>query len=197
MPMSDFTLSLLKISCTGLIIYAFTGKIKARLLVLLFIGILLIDFIFSKLEANDRLFNDIFITDVPIDLRPNTQEEIAILSKMIERIECLTDQERTFYEKKVAMHRANAERTWNNAKNKCWYLPNIDKRTASQNAFASVMASFGGTTPMSKLVCSLLALLTTYGIDCISEWHYIEEQLQWCQYHCEMVEFYLTVLEKG
>ncbi|MGK5595676.1 MAG: hypothetical protein ACSNEK_10025 [Parachlamydiaceae bacterium] len=158
---------------------------------------MLIDFIFSKLEADDTLFNDVFISNVLIDVRPNPQEEISILSKMLSKIECLTAQERTYYEKKVAMHRSNAERTWNNAKNKCWYLPNIQKRKAAQNAFNAIMASFGGATPMSKLVLALLSLLTNYGLDCIEEWHYIEDQLNWCQYHCEMVEFYLTVLEKG
>lgn len=197
MPMPNISINLLKASCTALIIYSFTGKIKTWLIIAIFIGMILIDFIFSKLEANDTLFNDVFMSNVELDLQPNTAEEIAILSKLLSKIDCLTAQERTYYEKKVALHRSNAERTWNNAKNKCWYLPNIEKRKAAQNAFYTIMAYFGGATAMSSLVMSLITLLTTYGIDCIDEWYYIKEQLNWCKHHCEMVEFYEQVLTKA
>ncbi len=196
MIIHHLNLNVLMASCVGLIMYVVTGRIKVWVIVAIFLGLTLIDFIFSKVEASDNLFHDDFIVN-EMYLRPDSQEEIMVLSKLLEHIECLTPQQRTFYEKKLAQHRYDAERTWNNAKNKCWYLPNISKRKAAQNAFMSVMALFGGATPMSRLIVSLLTTLTNYGVDCVDEWYYIQEQLEWCQYHCEMVEFYLTVLERG
>lgn len=46
--MSNFTLNLLKTSFTGLILYFVTGRIKSWILIVLFIGLMLIDFIFSE-----------------------------------------------------------------------------------------------------------------------------------------------------
>lgn len=160
-------------------------KIKYWFYVLMFFSILLINLLFSQAHARE------------FDSLHDAKLEIHVLSEWIDSIHCLTADQRIFYEQKLKQHRFDAERTWNNAKNKCWYLPNKSNRDAAKNCFNAVMASFGGVTPMSKLVLSLISLLTSHGIDCIDEWYYIEEQLGWCQYHCEMVEFYLTVLEKG
>lgn len=178
------------------LLYLTGARVKIWFYIVLFFGLLTIDVLFSKLEATEFCL-DQFTEFQTHNFKPDSQSEIKMLSKLFPNIECLTVDEREFYQKKLNQHQYDAERTWNNAKNKCWYLPNISNRNSAKNAFAAVMASFGGSTPMSKLVCSLIGLLTSYGLDCIDEWYYIEEQLQWCQYHCEMVEFYNGVMAKG
>ncbi len=171
-------------------------KIRYGFYIFLFIVTLLVRFIFSSAEASVPDRDYFFKWDLSSPV-PNAKLEIDILSELLSPFAYLTPQQRTFYEKKLKQHQYDAERTWNNAKNKCWYLPNITKRKAAQNAFQATIAAMGGGTPMSMLVLALMSTLTSYGLDCIDEWYYIEEQLSWCQYHCEMVEFYLTVLEKG
>lgn len=171
-------------------------KIKYGFYIFLFLIILLGNYLFSSVEASE-LFPDNFIEwEMPNQI-PNAKLEITVLSELLSPIAYLSPTQRTFYEKKLKQHQFDAERTWNNAKNKCWYLPNKSKRSAARSAFNATIATFGAATPMSKLVCALISLLADHGLDCIDEWYYIEEQLQWCQYHCEMVEFYLTVLERG
>lgn len=64
MPLPNLMINLLKTSCTGLILYFYTGRIKAWILIVLFIGLMLIDFIFSELEANHTLFNDLYISQM-------------------------------------------------------------------------------------------------------------------------------------
>lgn len=93
--------------------------------------------------------------------------------------------------------KANAERTYKDAKDRCWWLPDIDDRKAARHCFEIAYSSLNPGTPQSKLVTMVLIGLGEYVWYCWDEWEYIENKLKWSRYHWEMYEFYCDVLEKG
>ena len=95
------------------------------------------------------------------------------------------------------LHQFHAVRTFNNAKDKCWYLPRTTDREKARYCFTSVMSSLGAATKKGKLVNSLVTLLINYGLDAMDEWDYIREQLNWSEYHYEQCEFYQNLLARG
>lgn len=98
---------------------------------------------------------------------------------------------------KINFHEANGKRTYEDAKARCWYLPDMTDRKNARTCFTMLVHTFGGTTPMSKVVIAILAALDSYGIACLDEWDYIENKLNWSKYHYEMKEFYEMILIKG
>lgn len=119
----------------------------------------------------------------------------------IERIETcfsckkLRPDEITYYQDKCKFHKENGERTYADAKIKCWYLPDLTDRQNARYCFTAAIALLSSGSPMSKVVTSTLTVLTQYGIDCLEEWEYINNKLYWSKYHYEMSEFYQEVLK--
>lgn len=105
--------------------------------------------------------------------------------------ECTTNAE------KARFHKTNAERTFNDAKDKCWYLPKLSERDKARYCFTNIGAIISNTTPQSKIVVCLVTSLIQYGIDCSDEWNYINNKLYWSQYHYEMMEFHLDLIKNG
>ncbi|CDR34560.1 hypothetical protein [Criblamydia sequanensis] len=99
-----------------------------------------------------------------------------------------------FLIRKIEFHDENAKRTFNDAKDRCWWLPQVDYRIKAQNCFAAIFVTIAPGTPQSKLISGLLTLLCSYGINCLDEWEYIENKLMWCEYHYAQKEYYESLL---
>lgn len=130
-----------------------------------------------------------FIYDVSIEIE--TERHFFDLNAK------LTAKETEYYAKKLNMHKENALRTFNNIKETCWWLPNLNDREKARYCFTTLVASLPAGTPQSKIIASLASFLAQYGLDCLEQWNYLSEQLYWCQYHNEMIEFYSNVLVKA
>lgn len=104
--------------------------------------------------------------------------------------------ERDYFVNKINFHEANAKRTYEDAKEKCWWLPSIDYRMKARHCFMAIIASSSPNTAKSRLVFGLLALLQEYGLAVIDEWYYIEDKLDWSQWHYEQKEYYEHLLIK-
>ncbi len=109
----------------------------------------------------------------------------------------LTHVQKIDFRQKRDESKANAERTYRDAKDRCWWLPNVDDRNMARHCFEVALASLNPGTPQSKLVCMLLVALGEYSWYCWDEWEYIENKLKWSAYHWDMYEFYCDVLDKG
>ena len=125
----------------------------------------------------------------------NTQMDLHLLK--CSRMKALDHNARLYYMKKIDFHRENAIRTYENARKKCMWLPKKTDRDLAKNCFTAAAASIAASTPQSKVVAMIITMLTSYGLDVIDEWNYINDQLYWSEYHWEMFEFYSNVLVKA
>ena len=98
---------------------------------------------------------------------------------------------------KVRFHKENGERCYDDAKERCWWLPYIEDRKKARYCFTSlgILASPGD--PKSKIIISVISALIQYGIDANDEWNYIDNKLYWSQYHFEMMEFHEHLIRQG
>jgi hypothetical protein len=69
-------------------------------------------------------------------------------------------------------------------------------REKARTCFTTFLAGVAPGTPMSRIVCCILAALANYGLACLDEWDYINSKLLLSQYHYEMKEFFEECLEK-
>lgn len=127
------------------------------------------------------------------EMIPDSQIEISYFN--IDK--ALSEKDRAYYEKKRQFHKENAERTYQNAKNACWYLPRVSDREKARTCFTTAVGYIAASTPKAKLVILITSLLVEYGLDAMREWEYIEDQLHWCQHHSEMYEFYCDILARA
>lgn len=104
---------------------------------------------------------------------------------------CTTNHQKYFF------HKENAERCFNEAKERCWWLPNITDREKAKYCFLNIGIFGVPGDQKSKMIIALVSTLIQYGIDCSDEWHYINNKLYWSQYHYEMMEFYTTLINEG
>lgn len=136
----------------------------------------------------------LYTTNIFCEQAPSAKTEIKSLLHLFND-DALTSDQISFYRDKIEFHRQNAERTYNDAKEACWWLPNFDDRKKARYCFASAMAVVGSSSPMSKVIAYILYTLGEYGFACLDEWDYINNKLHWSQYHYEMKEFYEHILK--
>jgi hypothetical protein len=92
-------------------------------------------------------------------------------------------------------HMYHAIRTYKEAKEKCWWLPNISDRDRARMAWTTAVSMAVAPTPQLRIVVAVTQLLIQYGLDCIDEWHYIEEKLYWSEYHFRECEKWAAKLK--
>lgn len=100
------------------------------------------------------------------------------------------------YQQKFQFHKENAERCFEDAKKKCWWLPNIDDRDKARYCLTNIGVIISPGDPKSKLIIAVITTLVQYGLDCNDEWNYIQNKLKWAQYHYEMMEFFEEVVKQ-
>lgn len=160
--------------------------------IVLFFLLASLNFVFNKLEASE---NKKIGFEYPIDYIPDAKIEINYLSVL--RAYKLSPEDRKFYEGKVRFHKSNAERTFRDAKNKCWYLPDIDYRQKAQTCLAAAITAISAGSGQAAVVSGLAVIFIDYGFEVLDEWEYIRNKLHWSQYHYEMMEFYQDLLKNG
>lgn len=96
---------------------------------------------------------------------------------------------------KMKHHREEGEKCFKDAKDRCWFLPNIEERKKAQYAITNAGIMIAPADPRSKFIAAVVNTLVQYGLDCNDEWHYINNKLYWAEYHFEMAEFYAHLLK--
>ena len=81
------------------------------------------------------------------------------------------------------MHQFNAIRTYNDAYNRIWFIPNLTLRQLGRDAWVSACSMAGTKTPGQALVMAFVTMLSQYGLHCLDEWDYIADKLYWSEYH--------------
>lgn len=125
---------------------------------------------------------------------PNAEIEIRSMQHLLSPEAKLTPAQKKYYSDKIKFHAENAVRCYEAAKAKCWYLPDINDREKAKYCFTTLITTFPAGTPQSKIIAAITSFLIQYGLDCIDEWHYIQNKLYWAEYHFEMYEFYSDVV---
>lgn len=93
-------------------------------------------------------------------------------------------------------HHFNAVRTYTDAYNRVWFLPNLTWRQIGRDAWIAACAMASTKQPTAALVVAFSTMLSQYGLHCLDEWDYIQEKLQWSQYHFEQCAYYAEKLNK-
>ncbi len=94
-------------------------------------------------------------------------------------------------------HHFHAVRTYNDAVDKIWWLPNITWRQLGRDAWIATCSTAGSTNLTSAVITAFATLLSAYGLHCLDEWDYIQDKLKWAQYHFEECEKYAQLLHGG
>ena len=82
------------------------------------------------------------------------------------------------------------------AKQMCWYAPDLTDGDKVKECFALATACFIElSTPPAKGITLLITTLSIYGYSALLEWNSINKKLMEAQYHWEMYEFYLEVFQ--
>jgi len=92
------------------------------------------------------------------------------------------------------MHHFNGVRTYNDAYNRIWFLPNLTLRQLGRDAWVSACAMAGTKTPGQALVMAFATMLSQYGLHCLDEWDYIADKLYWSEYHFGQCAHYASLL---
>jgi hypothetical protein len=93
------------------------------------------------------------------------------------------------------MHSFNAIRTYNDAKDCVWYLPNLTWRQWGRDAWVAACAMASTKTPCQALVVAFSTMLSQYGLHCADQWDYIEDKLYWSEYHFNECIKYAQLLQ--
>jgi hypothetical protein len=93
------------------------------------------------------------------------------------------------------MHSFNAIRTYNDAKDCVWYLPNLTWRQWGRDAWVAACAMASTKTPCQALVVAFSTMLSQYGLHCADQWDYIADKLYWSEYHFNECIKYAQLLQ--
>jgi hypothetical protein len=110
------------------------------------------------------------------------------------RLISISKEDKRFYRDKVKFHKENAERCYNDAKDRCFLIPDFDDRRNAEFCLVTAGTLLLANDPRSKIIAITIDLLIYYGLNMIDEWNYIQNKLHWAEYHMEMMEFYQSVL---
>jgi len=165
-------------------------------------AIMVVDITFSSLRAFWRYFVYFLMSLATLWALSDKAQAIEIAPGVfafdLNKYEgTLSPNERARYVDAINYNEQQAIACYDQAKIKCWWLPDLSDRNRAQYCFNSFMATLAASTPMSKCIHALISMLTNYGLDCLYEWNNINQLLLRSQYHYEMKEFYETVLIKG
>lgn len=95
------------------------------------------------------------------------------------------------------MHNFNAIRTYNDAKDCVWWLPNLTWRQWGRDAWVAACAMASTKTPCAALTVAFTTMLSQYGLHCADQWDYIEDKLYWSEYHFNECIKYAQLLSGG
>ncbi len=103
---------------------------------------------------------------------------------------------RAYWQQEYDFHHCEGVRTYNDAYNRVWYLPDLSWRQLGRDAWVAACGTAGGSNPSARLVIAFSTLLSQYGLHCLDEWEYIQDKLYWSRYHFEQCIYYANQLQK-
>ncbi len=132
----------------------------------------------------DAYFEKIAFASCPYEERTLIQEYIYFTGKV-------SDKDKKKFMAKAADHKEKGLVAYGQAKEKCWWLPNMSDADKAKLCFSigAQMAIAGD--PYSKITIAVVQLLIQYGINAMTEWSEINSKMQEAKYHFEMHEFYI------
>ena len=167
----------------------------------------------NEIEIEDitlEQYEDLFKDSVPVDQEFLYQYPTApCLSKSMKlpSYECRSNwqakpgrssppsaSQRQQWQEAYDMHHFNAVRTYNDAYNKVWWLPNLSWRQLGRDAWVAACSMASTKTPCAALVVAFSTMLSQYGLHCLDEWDYIQDKLYWANYHFEQCVLYAQKL---
>lgn len=153
--------------------------------------------IFLIVLVNSCIFNKAHASENTYHFHKNSSIDIECFMKSFDPKGFLTPQKRAHYTALRDDHKLEADYALKAAKNKIWFLPDLEERDPMKYCWQAAGAAALPGTPMSKLCSIIILTLLQYGQDCSSEWQYISYQLHSAEYNYEMYEFYDEILKNG
>ncbi len=105
-------------------------------------------------------------------------------------------QKRKEWQESYDHHHYDAVRTYNDAYNRIWWLPDLTLRQLGRDAWVAACVIASTKTPGQALVAAFTTMLSQYGLHCLDEWDYIQDKLYWSHYHFKECAFYANLLQK-
>lgn len=105
-------------------------------------------------------------------------------------------QQRQEWQDEYDQHHYDAVRTYNDAYNRIWWLPDLTLRQLGRDAWVSACAMAGTKTVSQALVMAFATMLSQYGLHCMDEWDYIQDKLYWSNYHFDECVRLASLLNK-
>jgi len=147
------------------------GKQVKRLYwyVIIFLWMLFGQWVFaSKAHANEMVYEQVILCEMTEEAR----KEIEFMTRVIKlqkKHKALTPSDYKYYQDKVKFHTKNVIKSFKEAKQRCWYLPDLTDRQNAKYCWTSAAALLAPGTPQFKAGAVILNLLLQYGLDCNDE----------------------------
>ncbi len=106
-------------------------------------------------------------------------------------------QKRQEWQAEYDQHHYDAVRTYNDAYNRIWFLPNLTLRQIGRDAWVAACAMAGTKTPGQALAMAFATMISQYGLHCLDEYDYIQDKLKWSAYHFDQCVYYANLLNGG
>ena len=111
--------------------------------------------------------------------------------------EAISQQDRIKLQYKVAFHRQQGKRCFEDAESKCTLIPDWNDRQLAENLFTSCVTAICTGSLQSAAIASLCILGKDYCLHIYDVWKEINTLLNESKYHWDMVEFYSGLLAKA
>jgi len=103
-------------------------------------------------------------------------------------------QQRQEWQAEYDQHHYDAVRTYNDAYNRIWFLPNLTLRQLGRDAWVAACAMAGTKTPGQALAMAFATMISQYGLHCLDEYDLIQDKLKWSAYHFSECVKYASLL---
>lgn len=91
---------------------------------------------------------------------------------------------------KIEFHKSEGRRIYDEVKDRCWWLPQLDERQKARRVFSLIVPVVASSGITGKVAAAAWTLFGQYGLDCMEEWDWIQNKWHWFEYHAEKADFY-------
>lgn len=157
------------------------------------------DFVIPSLTLEDKDYDEDegFIHEckfVPPGTPPEFINDDNSLSKAVLKIIISTDKNTA--KQSLKLHKEKGLHYYKEAKNICWYFPNLSQRDKLKMAFTTTIAAIPGPIHV-KTIMAISTLLLQYGLHVIDGFYDIEFNLNMSEYHYRMAEAFKDHIKKN
>lgn len=91
---------------------------------------------------------------------------------------------------KIDFHKGEAQRIYDEVKDRLWYAPGLDHRDIAKKIFSLLGPAVMVEGVKKKTAAMGLELFIEYGLDCMDEWDWISNKWHWVEYHTDQADFW-------